>query len=93
MTAKDVRSYLNEHSLSVVVVGEHKGKYFTLLIGELNMNTTGKRIGYAEAIARCSHLDHPDSNIGYKVALSRLEKALVKKHLGHGRALHHPLYA
>jgi hypothetical protein len=93
MTRQDVRSYLKDNGLCVVVRGEHSGRYFTLLMGELLIRETGKVVAYAEAIARCSSLDNPNSNIGIKVALSRLDKALVKKHLGHGRALHHPLYA
>jgi len=93
MTRQDVRTYLKDHGLKVEVREEHGGRYFTLLMGELVIRETGKVVAYAEAIARCSGLDNPNSNIGMQVALSRLERALVKKHAGHGRALHHPLYA
>lgn len=93
MTRHDVRLYLKDRGFKVEVREEHSGRYFTLLMGELVIRDTGKVVAYAEAIARCSGLDNPNSNIGVQVALSRLEKALVKKHLGHGRSLHHPLYA
>jgi hypothetical protein len=93
MKRSDVRNYLAENGLSIKVVKEYREKFFTLLTGELYFKETGKSVAYAEAISRLSGLDQADSNIGYKVALSRLEKALVKKHLGHGRSLHHPLYA
>ena len=93
LTRADIDKYIRENNFKVINDGVVQRRYFTLVSGSL-VDAEGKTVCYAEAVARRSSLDRPNSDIGWAIVMSRLETALVKKHMrGGNRALHHPLYA